>query len=561
MKGRRPCGVSLGGTVLAISVLAVVAFSLSSLVITHLRMSSRQRGAEQASNAARSAISAAISKIMESPEFGQSRSAEQEIRLQMPDAVGLLTFNEADAREESMPYSTNNLDGREDVPGAEGALVPASTVYLTAVGRSNGVERYVDAVLRVPPFPWAIASGGRIETRNGVLVASLPEGVWPPPTDESLMLPADLVANGSGSQAITLGDGSRILGDVETVGAVYISSPDKVVVKGEVRNGSAPVEIPTLNPDDFDPAGNGTDHFTLNDGNVGEISGTARASRSLDFAGPLKLDNAQLFVDGDLTLRGGVRGAGAIIATGDVRVIGGAQVETPTELAIISGGKVQLAGTGAERSRIRGIFYAEDGLEASEMTLVGSLLTGNASTGIALDRVNILHEEPRFDLVQEQGPSGNDTAYLGKYEPGRPASMDLSTLTRTRPGYQYGFSMKVEQVTPGVRRPIRITVGPGFVTSTTRSWTIQHDRDIAGIQDWLYSEYQRSTVPRAPLPGPHRQLFANVTAPLVDDLDNGNITPGGGGAGGSGLGSLLEERFSEFFPVEDRIRMISWIER
>ena len=555
----RSQGASLGGTLLAISVLALLAFSLSSLMVTHLRMSSQQDRSLLASNAARSTVSAAIAKIMENSKFGQTGALEQEVRLELPEAVGILTFNQDSAQKNGLPYSTNNLDGREDAPGAEGALVPASTVYLTAVGRSGGVERRVDVVLRVPPFPWAIASGGRIDTRNGVYVASLPEGVWPPPTDESELLPADLVANGIGSKAISLGDQSTILGDVEAVGSVYIQSPSKVVVKGEVLSGSSPVEIPVIHPADFDPISKNIDHFELTAGNVEELTGTARAGVPLEFVRPLKLDNAQLYVDGDLTLRGGVTGTGALIATGNVTVLGGARVEAPTELAVISGGQVRLAGEGPERSRIRGLFYADKGLEASEMTLVGSLLTGNASTGIALDEVNVFHEQPRDVGVKKSTASGN-VVYFGKYEPGGRATLDTASISTTKPDYKYGFSIRIERVNPQTLRPLRVTVGPGFVTSQTRAWTIQRDAEFGNVYNWLSSEIRRGvSVPLSP-PSDLTKLYANGVAPLVDRIDANNVSEEPGGDNESGV-SLIGNEFSQFFPIEDRIRLISWIER
>lgn len=78
-----------------------------------------------------------------------------------------------------------------------------------ARGESGGVTKTVEAVLRVPPYPWAIASGGKVETRNGVLIGSLPPGVWPAPPIEEL-LPADLLANSDDSEAIRLGEDSTI---------------------------------------------------------------------------------------------------------------------------------------------------------------------------------------------------------------------------------------------------------------------------------------------------------------------------------------------------------------
>lgn len=432
--------------------------------------------------------------------------------------------------------------------------MPASTVYLTAIGRCRGVERRIDAVLRVPPFPWAIASGGRIETRNGVYVAALPEGVWPPPDDESELLPADLMANDTSNKAIILGDDSRVLGDVEAVGGVFLPSPGKVVVKGEVRSGSSAVELPTLRPDDFDPAGNGTEHFTLTEGNVEELTGTARAARSLDFSRPLKLDNAQLFVDGDLTLSGGVSGTGAIIATGDVKVLGGARVEAPTELAVISGGKVSLVGEGAERSRIRGLFFANEGLEASELTLVGTLLTGKATTGITLDKVNVFYEESGELQIGESGGTDGETAYVGKPAGGE-VSLDYTTVTLSRPDYQYGFSFRIQRPNDDQEYPNTVTIGPGSVISSARSFTITRASDYGRVYDFLIAETRKSgqRVSQAVNPG----LFANIKIHYDEVVAEAPKDPNPG----TNVISQLSQNLSQFLPIEDRIRLVSWVEQ
>lgn len=548
-------GASLGGTLLAVAFLSVLAFSLSSLSVSHLRMSSRQERGMEASNAARSAVSAAIAKVLEEPTFGRTRVASHTVRLDFANATSLLTFDLAAARDEKIPYSTNNLEaGTDDVPGDEGAIVPANTAHLIAVGRSGGVERRIDAVLRVPAFPWAIASGGRIDTRNGVYVAALPEGVWPPPTDESEYLPADLAANGLGSKAIDLGDNSTILGDVEAVGQVHMQSPSKVVVKGEVRSGSSPIELPVMNLDDYDPERSGIDHFPLTDGSLSELTGVARAGQSVKFDAPLKLDNGQLFVDGDLTLNGGVSGNGIIMATGNITVNGGAQVEAPTELAVLAGKNVKLRGEGVSRSRIRGLFYSGGSMEASELTLVGSLLTGKASTGMLLDEVNVLFEEPSV-TAKAATPVAGDTVYAGRFNAGtRSVVLDPRDLSWSTPGYQYAFSVKME---PRGTYPSKMTVSLGVPPGGTRTWTITKDTDLKGPRDWVKSALSSAGTVTTPGRDNFNQAFGDVTVTAIEGVPDSSPS----GAPPQITSGTLFSDISKFIPFADRIRLVSWIER
>ena len=66
VKALRPTGrgMSLGGTLLAVAVLSLLAFSIASLSVTHLRLSSRQEHGLAAANAARSGASPSTSSAI-----------------------------------------------------------------------------------------------------------------------------------------------------------------------------------------------------------------------------------------------------------------------------------------------------------------------------------------------------------------------------------------------------------------------------------------------------------------------------------------------------------------
>lgn len=557
-------GVSLGGTLLAVSVLSLLAFTLASLCVTHLRLVSQQDDGVLASNAARSAVSAAISKVIETKTFGRDRAPEAEVRLEIGEAQGYLTFNAQAAQESDLPYSTNNLEGTEDVSGAEGALVPSATVHLVAIGHSGNATRRIEAVLRVPPFPWAIASGGRIETKNGVMVGALPAGTSEPPADLELLLPADLVANGSDSQAILLGNNSTVLGDVETPGQVVLG-PQSVEVRGEIRSGSEPVKLPTIHATDYDPASTGTAHIPLSqsdvDGGTREITGFARAQGgNLTFEEPLLLSNGQLFVDGNLTLEGGVQGTGMLIATGDITITAGAQLQGQTELAVVSGGRVDLRGVGSAGSIIRGLFYAERGLDAQELTLIGSLLTGNASTGVTLDNVNLLYEQP-----PELTTNSHSGLPEGEYNIGRFHQSDTPMLLgwfeessvpmpdEMEPLFKINFAPTSGDF------PMRVSFAPGVITlpaslNATVANNSELDALLAQLQPEIHEALDVAGLRDADIGG----IFAARINTLIAQVRQAAL----GSETTVSLPSIsLFGDISRFLPVEDRIRLVSWVER
>lgn len=508
-----------------------------------------RRHGRLAANAARSAASIAIARILEQPEFGKDRASGDEVRYTTEDATALVTFHEATARANGLRMSTNNLRGTADIAGDGDTMVPSGTVELSVLAQAHGTQRRVDVVLRIPPFPWAIASAGRIQTRNGVLVAAIPEGVWPPPSDPSKLLPADLVANANEGGAIVLGDQSLVLGDVETPGGVVLGQ-NSVEVRGEIRDGAAPVDLPALRPSEYDPQSTGSTYFEISDGDLQELVGIARASSSVTFPNKLKLSSGTLYVDGNLTLERGVEGNGALIATGDITVKAGAQFEGVTELAVVSGGRVRLSGVGTQRSAIRGLFYAEQGLEASELTLAGSLLTGSASTGVELDQVNVLHQP----ISGSGGSIPSGTFYVGGVTIGSgtpdPMSTGIMPGGTPLPSGQVPLFNVILQPTNG-GYPLIITISTPLTGLTVGPQTVQDSDELAEFLSDAEEQIRASLVMGLT---PSDMFFQ-----LLDQMSSG-IQQFGELDGGTSPGVLLTGDISLFLPLEDRVRVVSWVE-
>lgn len=558
-------GVSLGGTLLAVAVLSLLAFTLAGLCVTHLRLSGHQDRGVLASNAARSAISAAIAKVLVENDFGKNAKDDEEVRIRFGETEGFVTFNPANAEARNTLYSTNNLDGTEDAPGAEGRLVPSGTIHLVAVGRSGDTRRRIEAVLRVPPFPWAIASGGRVDTKNGVVVGCLPEGATLPVALEDLQ-PADIVANGTQSNAVFLGSQSFILGDVETPGQVVLG-PSPVDIRGEVRSGSSPVKLPLLNPVDYDPEANGKAYFSLDaEEVVSELTGSARAGQNMTFSRRLTLDNAQLYVEGDLDLRAGVKGTGILVATGNITIQGGAQLEGTTELAVISGGRVQLRGTGggAEGTVIRGLFYAQQGLDASELTLVGSLLTGNASTGITLDQVNVYYEEQPNTSVASTASFSEGTFQVGGVRPTETGPTERALVIRdffeqdsTVLPNEFEPIYRIDLRPTGGDYPVLVTFLPGVIDLGFPPRELKNDQD----RDLMVNQIFEKVLQKLPaLQDRNHHAYSNAVQSLRNTIKRFSVA--GDSEGGPTQPSIsLVGDISRFLPMEDRLRVVSWVEQ
>lgn len=415
MVDQSPRGSSLGGTLLAVAILASLAAGLASLCVTHLRLASRSESALLASNLARSVVAAGISRVLEDQEYGVARLAEETIIIDTDQGQAFLTFSVGAAQDEGFLHSTNNAAESTSAEGAGGRSVPANTIHLVGRGVSGGVERRVEAVLSVPSFPWALAAGGEVMIRDGAVVGSLPDNVWPPAVGD--LLPADLVSNSTSSSAVVLGSGSHVMGDVETAGQVVLQG-DSVQVDGQIRESVAPSEIPRMTAQDFDPQVLGLEFddlsgaASLTGGERLVLTGTARFGGDLQLAQGFEMVGAALYVDGDLRVDGAIVGTGILVVNGDIEVNSGVTLDGATKVAIISAGRVTLRGVGPASSAIRGLFYAQEGLLAEEITVVGSMIAGGDTAGVELVNSRVLgqslegSEEQTNVVGQASGGSG-----------------------------------------------------------------------------------------------------------------------------------------------------------
>jgi cytoskeletal protein CcmA (bactofilin family) len=454
-----------------VAILAALASGLASLCVTHLRLSTRADNALHATNLARSAIAAGIARVAETPEFGTPDGPpEPTISISTSMGRGFLSFSRSAAEAEDVPYSTNNIGNTSTTEGATGSVGP-DTVHLVARGVCNGVERKIEALVKVPSYPWAVAATGKLEIVSGATVGALPAGVWPP--SENQLEPADLISNSSDGDSILLGGTSRILGNVETPGGVIISGAG-VTVEGQVREGAEPTDIPSLDPVSYDPQRRGLAFDDL-DGLTGDtvaaattsasvpvdpdgpqleellggdappegggaaptlaptrttglvLTGAARRDGDLNLDQGLKLDAASLYVDGNLTVNGPIEGYGVLVVTGDITINTGVVLQGATQLAVLSGGQVTLRGTGPGSTVVRGIFYAKNGVSARQMTVIGTLIAGGENASILLDDVSVYNQEALegggSSSVGPAGPGGRTSS--GREDP-------WLTITSTR---------------------------------------------------------------------------------------------------------------------------------
>ncbi len=520
-----------------VAIVAILAGALSRLVVNHLYLGQRLENGSRALNLAKSATAQAVAELIADQGFGTTEEASATVRLEIEGGLGLLTFSEAQASALGISCSTNNLESTTAIQAPDGKSVRGSTVRLLAQGRFGGVTRTVESVIEIPQFPWAVAAGGKVSLEQGVLIGSLPEGVWPPVLED--LLPADVVSNSDSGDAVILARQTTVLGDVETPGRVQLGD-DTVLIEGAILEGAAPLSIPLLDASQYDPLLSGLEYDDLTStAEVFEpltLMGVARSDLSLSLPGGLILQKAQLFVDGDLWIQGTLEGEGVLVVTGDLTLEGLANLEGATKLALLADGRVSLQGRGPTESKFRVLVFCGQGVEVGRMTLVGSLVAGQSGADVRLSETYLVAEKAASPEVSKE-------FYIGTLDPNNPRYHDESVSDIPPPSgslLRLKFWRETEADYP-VEVEFQYRQNPPYF------WTIANAADTWRVQtelSWLLDDW--TEVPRDEWVETILDRFP--LSSFTEQITSESAT--------SSFGSDL----SHLIPVKDRIRMISCFE-
>lgn len=350
-------------TVLAAAMVAVYTSSLN-----HVQAFSN---GELAQAEADSAISELLARLHEDPAYGTSGeeiSGTQTPGLDPGQAFHVLTFSSSS----SYPHSTNAIGG--SASGSLGRSVPAGHVHAVATGYCRGQYRTVEALIEHPPFPYGLSSSGAINSRTALVVKGT-SGNWRPGDEDR---PGHLVSNSPGGVRIgrTAGAQTYITGFIKSVGDISVEQ-QATVLEGLHPN-AGPVGLPDINLETFANSGEaGVIEILDSEFPAQVLDVMYHSNHSVRYNGPVEMRDAFLFSRGDVTVYGGLTGVGAIVALGDVNIFGGADLDGSNNIAILAQGKITLAGGG---NFFRGILYAENGIDARKVTVVGNAIANNPAS-------------------------------------------------------------------------------------------------------------------------------------------------------------------------------------
>ena len=374
------------GLVLAVAALALLAaFTAASVATMNLRVSSTVSNKSVAESLAQSVVEQAMANLQE--DLGTDDSVDIDGKsLGLPDGSrGYLTFD----NRSGVPYSTNNFLG--DRPNGWKRTLPESTAQLVGVGECGGGTRHVEVVLHLPEFPVVMGCDGPVTVENSFIGGFNPDDdrEWVPgdgySVEDDEIGPGHLVTNSNSATSIVLDRRSKITGDLQSLGNVVLNGAR---VEGEVRAPwGKPAPLPDFTLTDFDPATDEDLYYDEIPSSAGSLTlvGNVRREGSLDLSGDLTLNNAFVYLEGDLTVRGNLRGQGAIVALGEVKFEGTVDLQSGDQLAVLSGRGIDVVGRDPTRSVFQGLLYTQGPFRAEKITIVGGFVVDNGAPTEVVD--------------------------------------------------------------------------------------------------------------------------------------------------------------------------------
>jgi cytoskeletal protein CcmA (bactofilin family) len=550
LKARRKInGSALATALVVISLLLVLAFTAAGSGAANLWFTNRAQNARTAKNLAESAIALTISRLQTNPAYALTGSLPT-VNVTLPStpdgSLGQVCFD----KNSGLPYSLNNLNSDSSVPGWNGVVVPGQSAYLIGVGRCNGLEHRVEAVIFFGRFNYAIGSSGPLLSHGGLSVAAINDTSEIPSSgmdtlSSSLRRPGAIESNSADSSAISL-QSSVIQGDVQAAGDILLASNSSV--SGEIRPHRSPVGLPSIPIASYDTNGK-PDLLTLTQSNFASLSvkGYSRSSQSIEVSGPLNLDQGVLYVDGNLTVHGGINGTGAVVVNGTTTVDGSAgQLGQENRAVLLSKGDVNLSGSASKHQGFQGLIYTEGNFATSYVDLVGVFVANN-STGstTTLDNTDVLQVASAGNV--QFNVTTASSAVVG-YDP-PPNGAKIPDV------YLNPAALIADPATGTPDLPAN-PLDAGWWNVTLLNGT-QYSHQTYSQLDQLYASW----FPGYP-PTRLSAMVAQLNAGLLTAVNNRYAsiygTSGGGAKGTSSSSSLWGLNLSDFINKTDQIRVLSW---
>lgn len=405
----------------ASSLLLMLGLTVAGTSFHHLSVSNRLHHSQTARNLAEDCLAKGLAKVLAhsppdaNPPFSGVMAISHGDPLQQS---GILTFDatqlaaeNAKLKSPQLVQSYNNIgsDTSITVPGTS-ITIPEHSLYLRAVGTDHGVEKCMEAVVWVPPFPYAIASGGKIHISGDSKVASVKD--LADLGDPTKYLPGSMATNSLDPDEALKLDGTNILvtGDVQAAGGADISTG--AVIQGETRLHAGQVNIPSIDIASYDTSAKAGVTTYSSSAGPNQVDGFAYRNGPLDFNSGVTLNGGVVYVNGDLTVNGPISGEGALIATGKLTITGAGQLDSNNKVALLSKQDMTLTGSAGAHLGASGLLYTEGRLQADYADISGSAAAPDKE--IQFTNVNMIQDRTLHNVTVQIGGPPPDPPVFGE---------------------------------------------------------------------------------------------------------------------------------------------------
>lgn len=364
--------MSILSVLMLVTVLSLLASTMAGIYLMNLNFAQTHQNAALALQQADAAVSRLTTALVQNPDLdltdwtyhGTLGKADPD-----PEVWSAISFGDRTIGGVHLPHSINNFSG-----SATQHETPPGKCRVYAVGCCRGVVQTVEVLLSAPPYPYGLAVAGDLQSEALVIRGTA--------AGEPSPRPGHLATR----RKLTLGANSYISGDVYAREADI--SPSNCTILGARRLSETPRELPLLDIEEL--FGKVTGHAVKIDvpamfnpqvlntlytwGTPGNNADTLRLETS-----SIRFDNGILRVYGNLNIDAvSLSGKGAILCTGNLTIDSQTELDGSEDwLALVAGGKITLRS--GHNTQIRGIVYAQQGLDAEKVLVNGSAICNSAS--------------------------------------------------------------------------------------------------------------------------------------------------------------------------------------
>ncbi|MBX3171227.1 MAG: hypothetical protein KF760_27715 [Candidatus Eremiobacteraeota bacterium] len=406
MRGKK--AASLLAVLGLVSIMTFLAAAMTAMFMANLNLTQGSFNGDIALSQAEAGLHEVIYRLGSNEEYsfgqaGEELTGSMSSELTSEQSYYAVSFKPGGA----FPHSTNNVKG-DHAQGYGGRALAAGLIHVVSTGFCRGQYRTLEALVRQPDAPFGLASSAKIHSLYPLEIYGTSSTAKA--ADGTYDRPGHLLCNSSSGIQVEKGNAApafstRISGFAQSCGPITLD-PGARVDDGVRPNASAR-SIPKFDiVKDFDPQGKpGTIEIVELQHGAQELDCIYRSGHELTFNGPVKLYDAFLYVQGNLTVHGAISGTGAIVVNGDLNVVGSVELDGANNLALLSTGKVTLRGGSAtyQSNYFQGYVYAENGVDAQNLTVVGSLIVNHPShqpePELKLDHVIVVNDDSQGKLT------------------------------------------------------------------------------------------------------------------------------------------------------------------